>query len=127
MGLTPQLADFGFAQAGCSSSSSACSHTTSQRLEGFDLIDIALTFVALAVAGGLLAGAWAGFRPRSDPGPGKAFLVWLGLVVVVSTTFAKSTEALPFALIWASALGIVPFWCFYVVLRALVNRVRAKR
>ncbi len=88
---------------------------------------LALTFAAAALGGGLIAGTWVGMRPQAVIGVAQSFLIWLGLVGVVFTTFAKSMEALPFALIFATVIGIVPFTLGYFSLKALLAKIRERQ
>lgn len=86
-----------------------------------------LVLAALALFGGAVAGAWAALRLPAGGGGRPAFLIWLGLVTAASTTFAESMEALPFSLMLAAAVGVLPFSIGFQASRALLRRLRGPR
>jgi threonine/homoserine efflux transporter RhtA len=88
------------------------------------LLDLLFTFAALALAGGGIAGTWAGMTSTDAVPFRTAFLVWVGLAAVAATTFAQSMDALPLTLIVAALAGIAPFAGGYFVLKRLVHRLR---
>ena len=90
------------------------------------MLILAFTFAAAALGGGLIAGTWIGMRPKADIGVGQSFLIWLALASAAFTTFAKSMEALPLALLFATLIGFIPFSLGHFVLRAAVARLRKR-
>ena len=85
---------------------------------------VALTLTLLALAGGAVAGAVAALRRR---GPALrlrvAFVVYLGGLAVLSTTWAQSMEVLPLALVFGAAVGILPFAAMFLLVRQLVRQL----
>lgn len=81
--------------------------------------------VGTALAVGMLAGAWSGWQ-RSGAGPRwhTGFLVYLGLVTVVATTFSGSMELAPLALIVAALVGALPYLAGFGALRWALRRWR---
>ncbi len=81
--------------------------------------------VGTALVGGMLAGAWAGWQ-RNGAGPRwyTGFLVYLGLVTAVATTFSGSMELAPLALIVAALAGVLPYLAGFGAFRWALRRWR---
>jgi hypothetical protein len=88
---------------------------------------LAFTLIGLALLGGVVAGGVAGWPSVRSLGLGPAFLVYLGLLAIVSTTFAQSMEILPVTLLYGVVTGIVPFALAFYGMRWLVRSKLAPR
>lgn len=90
------------------------------------MVPLLLALAAAALLAGMLAGLAAGWR---SPPPFKlrtAFCVYLGLVGVVATTWAKSMDILPLALAYAALTGALPFAAMSLAARKLVLAWRGR-
>jgi threonine/homoserine efflux transporter RhtA len=81
------------------------------------------------LAGGAVGGVVAGLREPAGAAVRwhVAFLVHLGVVCCVASTWAATLEIVPFALLFGAASGIVPFVASFFALRFLVRMLRARR
>lgn len=77
-------------------------------------------------AGGVVFGAIAGWRRAEPLRLGIAFLIYLGLLCVVASTWAGSLEIVPLTIVLGAAAGILPFAAGFVVARGIVTRLRVK-
>jgi hypothetical protein len=84
------------------------------------------TLAMLGGAGGAVFGAIAGWRTAEPLRVGVAFLIYLGLLCVVASTWAGSLEIVPLTLVLGAAAGILPFGAGFFALRGIVTRLRAK-
>jgi hypothetical protein len=92
-------------------------------------VAVAQVLAGAGLAGGVLGGIVAGVR---EPAAAVlrwhvAFLVHLGVVSCVASTWAGTLEIVPLALIFATAAGIVPFVASFFALRHLARALRARR
>jgi drug/metabolite transporter (DMT)-like permease len=86
-----------------------------------------LLFIALlALLAGAVAGAIAGCKGKSAVRPGPAFGLYLGLLAVISTTRAQSTDVLVVTLVFGAAIGAIPFAAAFFACRKLLAAVRAR-
>jgi hypothetical protein len=84
---------------------------------------------SLALAGGMggvVFGAIAGWRTAETLRMGLAFLIYLGLLCVVASTWSGSLEIVPLALVLGAVAGILPFAACFFMARRGVARLRAK-
>jgi hypothetical protein len=88
---------------------------------------LALTLMAAALLAGAVAGAVVGWRRARSFGLVRAFLVYLGLLAVVSTTFSQAMEILPLALLYGVVTGILPFAAAFYGVRWMVSSYLAPR
>jgi hypothetical protein len=91
------------------------------------VLDLLVTLASLGLLGGAIAGAWAGWRTRPPLRFGPAFLVYLGVLSAVATTWAQSMEALPLTLVYGAAMGVLPFAAAFHLLRRIVAAWKARR
>lgn len=90
------------------------------------VIVLGQTLAMLGGAGGAVFGAIAGWRAAEPLRLGIAFLIYLGLLCVVASTWAGSLEIVPLTLVFGAAAGILPFAAGFLVVRGIVTRLRAK-
>ncbi len=84
------------------------------------------TLAMFGGAGGAVFGAIAGWRSAEPLRLGIAFLIYLGLLCVVASTWTGSLEIVPLTLVLGAAAGILPFGAVFLVMRGIVTRLRAK-
>lgn len=89
--------------------------------------DVLPLLALIALAGGLVAGAVAGWRGQSAAAIGPAFGIWLGLLSLVVSTRAGTLEVVPLLLALAVASGIVPFAAAWFGARWLVGHAQRRR
>ena len=84
----------------------------------------------LGLVGGAIGGGIAGWRRHDPTGFGISFLVYLGLVCVVASTWSGSFEIVPLTLVFGAVAGILPFAASFFSIRKLVTvlsrRLRSK-
>jgi RsiW-degrading membrane proteinase PrsW (M82 family) len=100
------------------------------RCRGSGATHVSALFLALAglgLLGGAIAGTAAGLRPARPVRFGPAFLVYLGVLAVVSTTWAQSMDALPLALVYGAAISVLPFGAAFLLARRLAGILMSKR
>jgi hypothetical protein len=85
---------------------------------------VAQFLVMAALFGGALSGAWAGIRGPKAIRLWPAFLVYLGLLSMVASTWAGSLEIVPLTLLFGAIAGIAPFAASFFLLRHLVLWIR---
>jgi hypothetical protein len=86
-----------------------------------------LVFAGFGLLGGGVAGTVAGLRPEKPLRFVPAFLVYLGALAVISTTWAQSMDVLPLALVYGAATGVLPFGATFLLMRRLACAFRARR
>jgi uncharacterized membrane protein YfcA len=91
------------------------------------MVALLLTLAAFGLLGGALGGAVAGFKSDEPLHIGTAFLVYLGILAVVGTTWSQSMEALPLTLVYGAAMGALPFGAAFLLVRTLVCSFRSRR
>lgn len=84
------------------------------------------TLAMFGGAGGVVFGAIAGWRTAEPLRLGIAFLIYLGLLCAVASTWAGSLEIVPLTLVLGAAAGILPFGAGFLVVRGIVTRLRAR-
>ena len=84
------------------------------------------TLAMFGGAGGAVFGAIAGWRKAEPLRLGIAFLIYLGLLCAVASTWAGSLEIVPLTLVLGAAAGILPFAAGFLLMRGIVTRLRAK-
>ncbi len=84
---------------------------------------------SLAIVGGasgLVFGSIAGWRTAEPLRLGIAFLIYLGLLCVVASTWAGSLEIVPLALVLGAVAGILPFAAGFFIARRIVVHLHTK-
>ena len=78
-----------------------------------------------ALVAGAVTGVLAGRRGQDGPRWHTGFLVFLGLTVVLTTTFAGTMDVVPLALALTALTGVLPYSAAYFGVRSGVRRWRA--
>jgi hypothetical protein len=88
---------------------------------------LAAQFLAVVgLAGGSVAGTVAGIRWPQPVGFGAAFLVYLGLLCVVASTWSGSLDIVPLTLALGAGTGILRFAASFFAVRHVVKRLRGR-
>lgn len=88
---------------------------------------VAVLGQTLALFGGLggsIAGAVAGYMHPRRMQFWRAFLVYLGILCAIASTWAGSLEIVPLALFLGATAGVLPFAAAFFISRRLVALLR---
>jgi hypothetical protein len=81
----------------------------------------------IGLAGGAVCGALAAWYRPGTIRFANAFLIYLGVLCAVASTWAESLEIVPLTLVFGSVAGILPFAAGFLALRRAVGHLRAHR
>ena len=85
------------------------------------------SLVLLGLLGGFVAGVVAALRAPQGLHFGTSFMIYLGVLCGVVSTWLGSLDAVPLTLVLGAAMGVLPYAGAFFGLRWCVNRWRTRR